>query len=114
MAHPPKLLDQFRATLRRKRYAIRTEEAYMSRSTRYLRFHQLRHPRHPREMGAPKIAAFLTHQAVDQQIAASTQNQARSALLFLISARPAYRPWRRHPNLLATSTLPGILLMQQR
>ena len=45
MAHPPKLLDQLRAVLRRKHYSIRTEEAYVSWSTRYIRFHQLRHPR---------------------------------------------------------------------
>jgi hypothetical protein len=80
MAHAPKLLDQLRATLRRKHYAIRTEAAYMSWATRSIHFHQLRHPR---QMGAPEIAAFLTHLAVDEQIAASTQNQARSALLFL-------------------------------
>jgi integron integrase len=80
MAHPPKLLDQLRAVLRRKHYSIRTEEAYVSWSARYIRFHQLRHPR---DMGAPEIAAFLTHLAVDDQIAASTQNQARCALLFL-------------------------------
>jgi integrase len=75
MAHAPKLLDQLRATLRRKHYAICTEAAYVSWTTRYIRFHQLRHP--------PEIAAFLTHLAVDERIAASTQNQARSALLLL-------------------------------
>jgi hypothetical protein len=57
MAHPSTMLDQLRATLRRKRYAIRTEEAYMSRSTRYIRFHQLRHPQ---ELGTAEVEAFLT------------------------------------------------------
>jgi len=79
MAHPPKLLDQLRAVLRRKHYAIRTEQSYVAWVTRFVRFHHLRHPR---DMGAPEIAAFLTHLAVDEQIAASTQNQARCALLF--------------------------------
>jgi len=77
---PPRLLDQLRAALRRKHYSIRTEEAYVSWTTRYIRFHQLRHPQ---ELGAAEIEAFLTHLAVDEQVAASTQNQALSALLFL-------------------------------
>ncbi|MFL5804038.1 MAG: integron integrase [Roseiflexaceae bacterium] len=104
MAHPPKLLEQLRAVLRRKHYAIRTEEAYVSWSARYIRFHQLRHPR---GMGAPEIAAFLTHLAVNEQIAASTQNQARSALLFLyqhvlhidLGALPDIEPAKRPQRL---------------
>ena len=79
-AQPPRLLDQVRAALRRKHYSIRTEEAYVSWITRYVRFHQLRHPQ---ELGGAEIEAFLTHLPVDEQVAASTQNQALSALLFL-------------------------------
>jgi integron integrase len=81
MAPPqPKLLDQVRTILRGKHYSRRTEESYIHWITRYVRFHQTRHPR---ELGSAEISAFLTHLAVDLQVAAATQNQARSALLFL-------------------------------
>jgi integron integrase len=76
----PRLLDQMRALLRSKHYARRTEQSYIDWVTRYIRFHQTRHPR---ELGLAEISAFLTHLAVDLQVAAATQNQARSALLFL-------------------------------
>ena len=77
---PPRLIDQIRAVLRRKHYALRTEEAYVSWISRFIRFHQLRHPR---ELGLPEVDAFLTDLAVTHKVAASTQNQALSALLFL-------------------------------
>jgi integron integrase len=77
---PQKLLDRVRHTLRRKHYAIRTEEAYLNWIKRFIFFH---HKRHPQEMDTPEIEAFLTHLAVDQHVAPSTQNQAFSALLFL-------------------------------
>jgi integron integrase len=77
---PKKLLDQVRETLRSKHYSIRTEQSYIDWITRYIRFHQLRHPR---ELGLAEIQAFLTDLAVAGHVAASTQNQARSALLFL-------------------------------
>ena len=77
---PKKLLDQVRETLRSKHYSIRTEESYVDWITRYIRFHQLRHPR---DLGLAEIEAFLTDLAVAGHVAASTQNQARSALLFL-------------------------------
>jgi integron integrase len=76
----PRLLEQMRALLRSKHYARRTEQSYIDWVTRYIRFHQTRHPR---ELGPAEISAFLTHLAVDLQVAAATQNQARSALLFL-------------------------------
>ncbi len=79
-SNTPRLLDQVRAVLRRKHYSLRTEEAYISWVKRYVLFHQ---KRHPREMGLPEVEAFLTDLAVVQQVAASTQNQALSALLFL-------------------------------
>ncbi len=79
-APPKKLLDVVRETMRSRHYALRTEEAYVDWIVRYVRFHRLQHPR---ELGAEAIAAFLTHLAVEGQVAASTQNQARSALLFL-------------------------------
>jgi len=80
MASKPKLLDQVRLTLRRKHYSIRTEEAYVAWIRRFILFHG---KRHPLEMGAPEVEAFLTHLAVVRRVAASTQNQAFSALLFL-------------------------------
>ncbi|MBN2439684.1 MAG: integron integrase [Deltaproteobacteria bacterium] len=76
----PRLLEMVRNRLRLKHYSIRTEEAYVDWIRRYLRFHGMRHPR---EMGAAEIQAFLTSLAVEKNVAASTQNQAFSALLFL-------------------------------
>lgn len=77
---PPKLLDQVRDKIRFKHYSIRTEQAYVDWIRRFILFHN---KRHPTEMGAPEVEAFLTHLAVTGKVAASTQNQARSALLFL-------------------------------
>jgi hypothetical protein len=77
---PPRLLDQVRAVLRRKHYSLRTEEAYVGWVRRYVLFHS---KRHPRDMGLPEVEAFLTDLAIVQPLAASTQNQALSALLFL-------------------------------
>ena len=77
---PPKLLDQVRNALRTHHYAIRTEEAYSDWIKRYILFHD---KRHPNDMGHAEIEAFLTHLAVEKNVAPSTQNQARSALLFL-------------------------------
>jgi len=80
MVHKPKLLDQVRNTLRRRHYSIRTEEAYVGWIRRFILFH---HKRHPREMGAAEVEAFLTFLAVNRKVAASTQNQAFNAILFL-------------------------------
>ena len=75
-----KLLDQMRDMLRLKHMSLRTEEAYVTWVKRFILFH---HKRHPTNMGAPEIRAFLTHLAVHGKVAASTQNGALSALLFL-------------------------------
>ncbi len=80
MTQPPKLLDQVRDALRLKHYSYRTEESYVSWIKRFILFH---HKRHPQDMGSTEVQAFLTHLAVEQRVAASTQNQALSALLFL-------------------------------
>lgn len=80
MADAPKLLDLVRETLRLKHYALRTEEAYVHWIRRFILFHN---KRHPREMGIPEIRAFLAHLATEDHVAASTQTQALSALLFL-------------------------------
>ncbi|MBV7333909.1 integron integrase [Chloroflexi bacterium TSY] len=76
----PKLLDKVRAKIRFKNYSIRTERSYVSWITRFILFHN---KRHPTEMGVPEIESFLTHLAVKENVAASTQNQALCALLFL-------------------------------
>ena len=78
--HPPRLLDQMRDILRRKHYSIRTEDAYVDWTRRYILFHG---KKHPKDMGAAEIESFLTHLAVQRQVAASTQNQAMCALVFL-------------------------------
>jgi len=77
---PPKLLDQLRDKIRLKHYSIRTEEAYADWVRRFILHHG---KRHPRELGGAEVEAFLTHLAVVGKVAASTQNQAKSALLFL-------------------------------
>ena len=76
----PKLLDRLRGCLRARHYSLRTEEAYADWVRRYVLFHG---KRHPRDMGPVEIQAFLTHLAVDRHVSPSTQNQAKSALLFL-------------------------------
>jgi integron integrase len=76
----PKLLDQVRMACRTRHLSLHTEKAYVGWIERFVRFHGLRHPT---TMGVADVRAFLTHLAVDRQVAASTQNQARSALLFL-------------------------------
>ena len=76
----PRLLDQVRARMRRLGLAKRTEEAYTSWIRRFI---VSQGKRHPREMGAWEVEAFLTDLAVRGQVAASTQNQALAALLFL-------------------------------
>ncbi len=76
----PRLLDQVRNRLRVKHYALRTEQAYVDWIKRFILFHG---KRHPAEMSAPEVEAFLTHLAVDLKVSAATQNQALAALLFL-------------------------------
>jgi len=75
-----RLLDQVREVIRVKHYSIRTEEAYVHWIKRFIFFHG---KRHPREMGAREVEMFLTELAVRGKVAASTQNQALNALVFL-------------------------------
>lgn len=79
-SEPPRLLDQLRGRLRLKHYSIRTEVQYVQWVRRFILFHD---KRHPQEMGAGEVEAFLTYLAVSGKVAPSTQNQALSALLFL-------------------------------
>lgn len=76
----PKLLDQVRLVLRARHYSIRTEQAYVAWIRDFILFHG---KRHTRELGAPDISAWLSHLATQRRVAASTQNQALSDVLFL-------------------------------
>jgi integron integrase len=80
---PPKLLDQVRIAARTRHLSPRTEKAYVGWIRRFIRHHGLRHPR---DLNATHVREFLEHLAVTDQVAASTQNQALSALLFLYRA----------------------------
>src|ERR1700704_1769266 len=75
-----RLLDQVRDRIRLKHYSIRTEQAYVDWIRRFIFFHG---KQHPTNLGESEVETFLTHLAVDRKVAAATQNQARSALLFL-------------------------------
>ena len=75
-----KLLEQVKDILRAKHYSPRTEETYLDWIKRYILFHQ---KRHPKDMGEKEIEAFITHLATQANLAASSQNQALSAIIFL-------------------------------
>jgi integron integrase len=112
-----KLLDHTRDIMRLKHLSYRTEEAYLSWVKRFIVFHD---KRHPKDMGATEIRAFLTHLAVHDQVAASTQNSALNALLFLyrhVLRQPfpdlgeierAKRP-RRVPTVFTQEEVPQVL-----
>lgn len=75
-----KLEKKLREVMRFKQYSLRTEEAYVGWYRRFVIFHQLRHPS---EMGAAEVEAYLTHLAAEGNVVATTQNQALNALVFL-------------------------------
>lgn len=77
---PPRLLERLRIHLRTQHYSLRTEEAYLNWVRRFILYHN---KRHPQEMGSVEVGAFLSHLAVERQVSASTQNQAKSAILYL-------------------------------
>jgi len=77
---PPRLLDQMREALRLRHYSLRTEQAYLHWTQRFIYFHG---KRHPRDLGPREVEAFLSHLAVEGGVSASTQGQALAALLFL-------------------------------
>lgn len=113
----PKLLGQVRERLRVMHYSIRTEEAYLLWIRRFILFHG---KRHPRDMGATEVEAFLTQLAVVGNVAAATQNQALAAILFLYrEVLGVDLPWmaditrakkpQRLPVVLATSEVLRVL-----
>lgn len=116
--HQPKLLERMRIHLRTRHYSIRTEQAYVDWARRFILFHG---KRHPQDMGAAEVEAFLSHLAVDRQVSASTQNQAKAAILYLYKqvlgvdlpwldeVVQAKRPWRL-PVVLTLSEVRDLLL----
>ncbi len=109
---PPRLLDQVRAAIRTKHYSPKTEEAYVRWTRQFVLFHQ---KRHPIEMGETEIAQFLQHLAVNKTVAASTQNQALNALLFLYGS-VLNRPLGKLPNVLRAKRpkrLPTVLRQEE-
>jgi len=114
----PKLLTRLREALRFRRYSLKTEKAYVHWAKRYIYFHG---KRHPQDMGAKEVTAFLNHLANDGHVAASTQNQALSALLFLYrEVLEVELPWldglvraksaKRLPTVLIRSEVQSILV----
>lgn len=77
---PPRLLDQIRQSARLRHFSRKTEKPYIYYIRSFILFHQ---KHHPREMGVDEIRAYLSHLAIDKQVAASTQNVAVRTLLFL-------------------------------
>lgn len=105
-----------------RHYSIRTEDTYVDWVRRFILFHG---KRHPAEMGASEVASFLTHLAVDRGVSPSTQNQAKSALLFLYTlVLDLQLPWldevvaakdqRRLPVVLTPSEVRTLLLENSR
>lgn len=114
---PSRLLDRVREAIRVRHYSIRTEATYVDWIRRFILFHG---KQHPQDLGSPEVAAFLTHLAVDRNVAPSTQNQAKSALLFLYrEVLLVQLPWldevtaakdrRRLPVVLTTTEVRALL-----
>lgn len=116
-AQPKKLLDQVRDKIRFKHYSLSTEKTYIAWIKQFILYHQ---KRHPLEMGALEVEAFLTHLATQRHVSSSTQNQALSAILFLYREVLAVDlPWldnferskkpRRLPVVLTTQEIQALL-----
>ena len=112
MGQAPKLLDRLREQIRVRHYSIRTEEAYVDWVRRYVHFHDRRHPE---ELGAAEVEQFLSHLASALSVSASTQNQAKSALLFLYKNVLAVElPWLDNVTPAKTSRrLPVVLTRKE-
>ena len=116
-ARPPRLLEQVRERIRLRHYSIRTEQAYVGWIRRFILANG---KRHPKELGAREVEAFLTQLATKSNVAAATQNQALSALLFLYRVvLEVDLPWmeevvrakqpRRLPVVLSQEEVAGLL-----
>lgn len=80
MAENPRLLDQVRGTIRKRHLSYRTEQAYVMWIKQFIHFHDCTHPK---DLGSPEVEAFLSHLALDRQVAPNTQSQALNAIVFL-------------------------------
>jgi hypothetical protein len=99
----PKLLDEVRNVMRTRQYSLRTEKTYINCIKQFIIFNK---KRHPAELGGTKAEEFLSHLAVDRNVAASTENQALAALLsfiymYLTSNYPNSLQSRRAPELVS-------------
>jgi integrase len=109
---PPRLLDQVRAAIRTKHYSPRTEEAYVYWVRQFILFHN---KQHPLQLHEPEIASFLQHLAINKTVAASTQNQALNALVFLYGM-VLKQPIGKLPNIVRAKRprrLPSVLRQEQ-
>jgi integron integrase len=109
---PPRLLDQVRAAIRTKHYSPRTEEAYVYWVRQFILFHN---KQHPLQLHEPEIASFLQHLAINKAVAASTQNQALNALVFLYGM-VLKQPIGKLPNIVRAKRprrLPSVLRQEQ-
>ena len=85
-APSPRLLDQVREQIRYRHYSLSTEKTYLHWVRFFIRWHgRGGQMRHPRDMGAPEVQAFLSMLAADRKVSSSTHNQAMSAMLVFIS-----------------------------
>jgi len=110
MPQPLPFLEICRQQIRLKHYSLRTEQAYLDWIKRFILFQG---KRHPAELGAPEVEAFLTHLAVDRGVSASTQNQAKSALLFMYKeVLGAQLPWLDHVERAKTPQRLPVVLTQ--
>ena len=106
--HASPLLDRVRNKIRVKHYSIRTEESYCHFIKRFILFYG---KRHPDELGAPEVEAFLTYLAVDGNVSAATQNLAKSAVLFLYrEILERELPWLDHVEWAKTPTHMPVVL----
>ena len=76
VAVQPRLLDRLRTEIRTRHCSIRTESAYVDWAKRFIYFHN---KRHPQDMAAPEVGAFLSYLATERNVSAATQSQAKSA-----------------------------------
>ena len=109
---PRRLLDRVRDKIRLRHYSIRTEQAYLDWIKRFIVFHG---KRHPDALGGPEVEAFLTHLAVDRNVAAATQNLAKSSILFLYrDVLGRELPWLDHVERARTpARLPVVLTREE-
>lgn len=108
----PRLLDEVRRQIRIRHYAYSTERTYVYWAKFFVQFHRMRHPR---EMGAAEVEAFLSYLASERKVSASTQNQAKAALLFLYKAVLGIDlPWLRElVSAQGSRRLPVVLTRQE-